>query len=307
MAGLTGSDRQMNTEAIIATLLSAAGYLKHAVADVATQSIKDAFIAAKSYLHRKFGENSEASKALELATAKPESLLRKSLLAEESASTDLASDPKLGGLISCLANLLPPSASSPRQNVDVSGNGNHVQVAGRDLIHTARLVRRNAITPDERHLNPAQREKIRELVARLAARFPGMEKRGKLSAAYAMLQRRFGVVSYLLISSSQYQEAVAYLGQQCAIRRSMLRRNDPVAHRNDLYRVVFAGGRALGWDGTRVYRFAQEKLGLKNAVTSLSELGPVQLDRLAGFIRREAATGAAGKGNPAVSGSASEK
>jgi hypothetical protein len=72
----------MQTEAIITTLLAAATFLKRPLQDVAGQPLKDAYEAAKHYLRRKFGQDSEAAKALELATGKPESLIRKALLAE---------------------------------------------------------------------------------------------------------------------------------------------------------------------------------------------------------------------------------
>src|SRR5258708_6605954 len=159
----------MNTEAIIATLLAAAAFLKRPIQDVASQSIKDAYGAVKDYLRRKLGEHSEAADALELATAKPESLLRKSVLVEESASADLANDAELARLVAVLAAALPPSTDLDRRTIHVVGHGNHVQVAGRDLIHTTRVVHRNVITPDERHLTTKQRERFRLVIGDVAA------------------------------------------------------------------------------------------------------------------------------------------
>src|SRR5882672_4778635 len=97
----------MQTEIILSTLLAGAAWLKHPAGEIARQAIKDAYAALKSHLHRKFGESSEASDALELATAKPESLLRKALLAEASASANLDSDAELGRLVEHLAAFLP--------------------------------------------------------------------------------------------------------------------------------------------------------------------------------------------------------
>jgi len=82
-----------------------------------------------------------------MATTKPESLIRKTLLAEECDNLDLRHDAELARQIENLAALLPSSAGPMRQTVRVAGEGNTVQVAGRDLIHTAKLIRRNAITP----------------------------------------------------------------------------------------------------------------------------------------------------------------
>jgi hypothetical protein len=134
----------MNTESILSTLLAAAAFLKHAVQDVAGQAIKDAYDVVKAHLKKRFGEPSSAAHALDLATDKPESLLRKALLAEESAPFQIERDAELALLVECLAALLPPALTTPL-SVRVEGPGNRVQVAGRDLIQTTKFVRRNTI------------------------------------------------------------------------------------------------------------------------------------------------------------------
>jgi len=277
----------MHPETIFSTLLSAASFLKHAAQDVARQSIHDAYEGAKTYLRKKLGPHADAVRALDLATAKPESLLRKALLAEESAAADLGRDAELVRLIETLAALLPSSTSPVRQSVRVTGHGNTVQVAGRDLIHTAKFIRRNAITPDERHLTVEQREHVRQLVGELAERLNGNSDTTNFGAVYRMLQRRFQVASYLLIPSNRYDEALSFLRQQRAIHRSHLRARNPVAYQNDLYRTIFAGARELGWSGEQVYRFAAEKLGLKAGVESLKELSARQLKTLAESIQQQ--------------------
>ena len=277
----------MHPETIFSTLLSAASFLKHAAQDVARQSIHDAYEAAKTYLRKKLGPHADAVRALDLATAKPESLLRKALLAEESAAADLGRDAELVRLIETLAALLPSSTSPVRQSVRITGDGNTVQVAGRDMIHTAKLIRRNAITPDERHLTTEQREHVRQLIGDLAERLDGNSDTANFGAVYRMLQRRFQVASYLLIPSSRYDEALAFLRQQRAINRPRLRARKPVAFQNDLYRAIFAGARELRWSGEHVYRFATEKLSLKNETTSLKELSALQLKNLACSIQQQ--------------------
>src|SRR5882762_5453522 len=104
----------MTTESILSTLLAAAAFLKHALEDVAGQSIKDAYAAAKTYLLKKFSANAEATRALEMATDKPESLLRKAVLAEETADSGLERDAELVRLIERLAAVLPASAELVR-------------------------------------------------------------------------------------------------------------------------------------------------------------------------------------------------
>jgi len=280
----------MQTESIFSTLLSAAAFLKHAVQGVASQAVRDAYEAAKSYMRKKFTANPDAARALELATEKPESLIRKALLVEDSAANGLDSDSELARLIENLAALLPPPANTVSQNVRVTGQRNIVQVAGRDLIRTEKVVRRDTITPDERHLTVEQRERIREVAGEVADRLAGDEGESNFAAVHRMLQRRFQVASYLLIPRSRYEEALGFLRQHRAINRPHLRGRNPVAYQNDFYRAIFAGARELGWDGEQVYRFATEKLDLKTAVASLKALGPVQLKALAGFVQREVRT-----------------
>jgi hypothetical protein len=277
----------MQPESIFSTLLAAAAFLKHAIQDLASESVRDAYEAAKAYLYKKIGTNPDATRALELATAKPESLIRKALLVEESASSDLDRDPELTLLIKRLAALLPPSAERVSQTVQVTGHRNVVQVAGRDFIQTDKLVRRNTITPDERHLTVEQRERIRQMGGELANRLAGDDGATNFAAVHRMLQRRFEVASYLLIPRVRYDEALAFLRQQRAIYRSCLSRRNPVAYRNDFYRAIFAGARELGWDTEQVYRFATEKLSLKTAIASLKALGPVQLKTLTRFIQHK--------------------
>lgn len=277
----------MQTESIFAVLLAAAAFLKHPVQAVAAESIRDAYEAAKVYLRRKFGPDTEAAKALELATAKPESLVRKALLVEESASAGLGADTELHALVERLAALMPPADPRDGQIVRVSGRGNHVQVAGRDIITTARHVQRAAITPDERHITVEQRADIRAVLGELATRLAGESGAPNFAGAHRILQRRFKVASYLLLSRESFGDALAFLKQQRAIHRSRLHRRNPAAYRNDFFRAIFAAGRELGWTGEQVYRFATAQLGLKRPVGSLKELGAVQLKSVAEAMRRK--------------------
>jgi len=280
----------MQTESIFCTLLAAAAFLKHAVQGVASQAVRDAYEAAKTYLRKKFAANPDATRALELATIKPESLIRKALLVEDSASSVLDRDSELARLIENLAALLPAPADTVNQNVRVNGHRNVVHVAGRDIIRTEKFVRRNTITPDERHLTIEQRERIRDVAGELADRLAGDGGEANFAAVHRMLQRRYQVASYLLIPRERYEEALGFLRQHRVINRSRLRGRNPVAYQNDFYRAIFAGARELGWDREQVHRFATEKLGLNSSVASLKALGPVQLKTLAGFIQRAVRT-----------------
>ena len=277
---------KMQTEAIINTLLTAAAFLKKPFQDAASLSLKDAYETAKNYLRNKFGDGTEAANALELATAKPESLIRKALLTEECTPADLANDTQVARLIERLAALLPACSGEVWQSVHVGGRANKVQVAGRDIIHTDRHVQRNAITPDDRHISAAQRRKINALSGDLAARLADEDELPNFAAVHRMLQRRYNVASYLLILREKYEDALGYLRQQCAIQRSHLRRRNPIAYQNDFFRSIHARRERLGWDKSQLHQFAFEKLRLKKPITSLKELGPIQLKSLAEYMQK---------------------
>ena len=274
----------METKIIIGTLLAAAALLKRPVQEITSQSLKDAYAAATAYLRKKLEANPDAVDALDMATEKPESLLRKALLVEESSGADLAGDVELAKLIDQLAELMASDGEWISQSVQVTGRNNRVQVAGRDFINAEKIIERNTITPDERHLTVEQRSHLQELISDLASRLAGKDDRPNFAGVHRMLQKRLNVASYLLIPREQFAEALAFLKQQRAIHRSALQRRNPVACRNVLYRAIFAGARELKWDGKRVYQFAAEVIGLKGQIDSLKELGALQLKALAGEV-----------------------
>lgn len=278
----------MQTETIITTLLSAAAFLKAPVQEVATQAIKDLFGTLAYYLKRKFGEHSQAAKALELAIEKPTSDARKAVLVEECATAGLEADVDLRQLVEQLAALLPKSTMRTQQSVHVSGQRHRVQVAGGDIITAERHVHRNAITPGEAHITAEQRTKLTALIAQVADRLAGEDGTPRFGAVHAMLQRRFSIASYLLLPAEKFEDAISFLLQQRAILRSRLRRRNPVAYERDFLRAIHARRVELGWIKPQLYAFAVEKLGLKKPLTALTQLGPVQLKTLAALMRREA-------------------
>jgi len=212
----------MQLDAIISTILSAAAFLKKPVQDAASDSIKDLLDAARYYLKKKFGEGSDGADVLELALEKPDSEMRKGLLVEEAHAEGLEADPELPRLARKLSALLPSTPESPSQDVRVQGRANKVLVAGRDVITTERVVHRNTVAPDERHVTVAQREHLRALIAELAARLAGADGKPNFAAGHRMLQRRFEVLSYALIPRDQFASALQFLKQQNATHRSRL-------------------------------------------------------------------------------------
>lgn len=101
----------------------------------------------------------------------------------------------------------------------MEGTRNQVNVAGGDLTVTSRLVRRNVITPDDRHLAREQRTRLRAAIHDLASRMARVGAPPNLAAVHAMLQRRFDVTSYLLIPRERYGEVLDYLRRELVVRR----------------------------------------------------------------------------------------
>lgn len=279
----------MNTESIVSVVLAAAAVLKEPATVVASQAVKDLYEAAKYYLRRKFASMPAAAEALEFATAKPQSPARKAALLEEAEPAELERDAELTSLVSRLETLLPRGAP-PSVTAYVTGTRNQVNVAGGDLTVTSRLVQRNVITPDDRHLAREQRTRLRTLIHDLAARLGGNGGEPNPAAAHAMLQRRFDVPSYLLIPRERYGEALAYLRQQLVVRRSVLLRRDPGRFRQEVFRSIYARATELGWSREALFRFASKGGDSARLLTSLKHLDTSQLRNLADRIHRVPAT-----------------
>lgn len=209
----------MHIDTIIQTLLSAAALLKKPAQDAATASIKRLFDATCRYLRRKLGDGSDGEKMLGLAVEKPESAMRKAVLVEEAHAAGLGADEDLVRLAEQLSALLPPASDSSGHRVQVSGQRNRVMVAGRDMIHTARVVQRTVATPDERHVTIDEKKQLRALIGELAARLGAQKGRPNFAAAHRMLQRKLSVESYALIPRERFAEAVRFLKQRCAALR----------------------------------------------------------------------------------------
>lgn len=284
----------MQTDTIITTILSAAAFLKEPIQAIASQSLRDVYEATKYYLRKKFGAGSAAAVALEAATEKPDSPGRKLTLLEESAPAALESDAELRRLIQMLAALLGGlGVLVPSASLTVSGSHNRIAVAGRDVIQTNRHVVRNAVTPDTSHLCAAHVAALRPLIVEVADRLADGTGAPNFAAVHRLLQRRFRVSSYLLIPADRFAAAMTFLKRQRAAHRGALRRRNPTAYANDFFRVIHAAARQLGWDRERVCCFAQARLGLREPVRSLRELGPTQLRTLAEALRRQSNAAAA--------------
>ncbi|MDP3069652.1 MAG: hypothetical protein Q8N18_05155 [Opitutaceae bacterium] len=277
----------MTTEAIVNALMSAASALKKPAEDLAAQGLKDLYAAVKARFQGKISGKPDAVDALEKATEKPESAARKAVLVEEIAETKFDDDLELMHLLQHLGKMLPPTEPTIRQDVRVRGRGNRVQVAAGNIINTEKHVQKNAITPDDRHLSGEQKKRLQPLIHELATRLAGEDGEPNYAKVHLMLQHQFNKTSYLLIDRGDFDKAAAFLKEQRAMNRSRLRSRNPVAYKNDFFRGIWSRAGELGWEKPQVYDFALEKLKLKKAISSLKELGPIQLKALSEAMQGE--------------------
>lgn len=277
----------MNPSSIATALVAAAALLKKPIAEVSAQAIQDSYHGVKNYLLRKFGAESPAAKALEMATDKPGSEARRLILTEEFASSDLKNDPQFASLFGQLQSDLKACNPVVPQIVRVVGDANHVQIAGRDLITTHKHVQRNIITPNERHLTVEQSSILRRVIGEVALRLGSAKNGPNYAAVHRLLQQRFAVHSYILIPRDQFDDAVSFLKERRAIYRSRMRRSDPAAYQNDLFRSIFFAADKLEWSPSQVCEYATKMLRIEEPIASLKELGPIQLKTVERLIKRE--------------------
>lgn len=281
----------MSYEEFCSIFAATAAYLQEPLQATAKIAITDGYESLKEKLLTRFrGQDVEhAVKSLE---QKPISSARRLLLQEEleECGTNLSSD-----LVQCAENLgsnLDITAGRDwRMNVSIkqSGTGNSVKFAGRDFIETKKVTRKNVVKPDDRHIDEKQAKVLKELVEKHAPKFAGEDGQPNYKAVYGELYREFDVNSYKLIRKEDFDQAVSFLQQLGARTRSRLKKSAPRTYRNEVYGSIFAKWRELGRNKSEIYEFAQDRLAIKRRITSLTKLGPNQLNRLNKELDKEVA------------------
>lgn len=145
---------------------------------------------------------------------------------------------------------------------------------------------RNEVVTDERHITEEQALKIREMVEELAHRLTGSDGKPAFGEVQQRLRNKFKVTSYKLIPRERFPEVVEWFKQVRGMNRGKVRRSNPELFKRDYYTSIKAGARSLGWSDEELYGFAKEFLKQKAALTSLTQLGPIQLQRLSQAIQR---------------------
>lgn len=160
----------------------------------------------------------------------------------------------------------------------VTGNGN--VVAGRDVNINRRVVKKNVVQPGPEHVTEAQKLKIKELIGELSEIGVKAGRAPSYGKWWNKFYKQFKVTSYHLLPAAEYDAAISWLYEQRARETPKLRRTDNQAWRNHRYRGIWARARELGMSDEQLYALATERLELKKPITSLTELGEQNLDRL---------------------------
>jgi len=174
-------------------------------------------------------------------------------------------------------------------------------------INTPRYSVRNEIKPGPEHITPAQRTIIndrlkelgdREAFVAIKKKFPdGPTNEEEEELAKDITSKCFQYLrgdfnrdvndgqSYHLLPLEKFDEALTWIAQRKAIKRSSLRRTDNELWRRDYERVIWGGMRDRRWQKQDVYDFALKKAIVTTPITSLKELGEQKLQALANAIR----------------------
>lgn len=181
-----------------------------------------------------------------------------------------------------LAGILRSSYMRAAESISVTqtvtGDGN--VVAGRDVNINRRVVKKNIVQPGPEHVTEAQKLKIKELVNELSEIGVKAGRAPSYGKWWGKFYKQFKVTSYHLLPAANFDAAISWLYEQRARETPKLRRTDNQAWRNHRYRGIWARVRELEISDERLYALAAERLELKMPITSLTELGEQNLDRL---------------------------
>lgn len=166
------------------------------------------------------------------------------------------------------------------------GKARDVIQAGGNVNIVKKVTVRNEVVPGERHITEEQAAEVQRMIEELAHRLTGADGKPAFGQAQQRLKNKFKVTSYRLIPRERFSEVVAWFKQVRGMNMGKVRRSNPELFKRDHYTSIKAGARSLGWSDEELYAFAREFLNRKAALTSLTQLGPIQLQRLSQAIQR---------------------
>jgi len=176
-------------------------------------------------------------------------------------------------------------ANSPNA-VQMSVIGNRNVIAGRDMIHTKKIVQKIVTQPGPQHITEEQAYEVKRLIDELALIDVRSGRADSHKTWYTWLYRKFKVTSYKTIPSEKYEAVISWLSQQKAINRKKLRRTDKGEWQNQLFAGIYTRWAKLGYEKDAIYDFAFQRLGLDEPIISLKDLGEQNLKKLYEIVFR---------------------
>ena len=174
------------------------------------------------------------------------------------------------------------SSGSIRQTIV---GDNNTQVAG-DYVENKKVLQKNIVQPDHRHIDEATAFEVKRLIDFLAEIDVLAGRSDSHSGWFSRLYRRYRVTSYKLIPVESGEDAIQWLRQQVPQQRSKIRRKVPDEWRQQLYKSIWSKAGRLGLGKQEVYDLALRRLALQKPLSSLKELGEQKLKTLYDIIIR---------------------
>ncbi|MGR6980846.1 hypothetical protein ACUHGC_05410 [Testudinibacter sp. P27/CKL/0425] len=139
-------------------------------------------------------------------------------------------------------------------------------------------------TPSKEHIDASIAFRIRELIAKLAEKeqAAGATPQQAFAKWYSAIRKRYKVTTYQAIPANLGEEAITWLQQQSAIKRTKIRRNDNAQWRREHYTGIYARSANLGISKGELYNIVLQKYGKR--ISSLTQLGERDLRSLYQYI-----------------------
>ncbi len=134
------------------------------------------------------------------------------------------------------------------------------------------------------HIDDHTAYKIKELVDNIVNKevAGGATSQKAYAKWYGSLKKRYKVTSYTLIPAHLGNEAISWLQQQAAIKRTKIRRNNTSSWRTEHYSAIYARSGNLGISKGELYNIVLSKFNKR--ISSLSQLSDVNLQKLYQYI-----------------------
>lgn len=277
----------MEWETALKVIVSASAFLKKPIENAFTKAVSDGYCALRDHIAKRFAKEKDVLDAIQKVDSRPESIARQQVLLEEFQQYDIASDAKLIDLLGMLETVLNQAGASSESHINItqSGNGNRINMAGRDINISEKKIERPIIQPNESHISEEQSKQISDKIAAISKIDEDAGKNSSYRELYGTLKNMFKCTSYKTLPVDQFDDAMSWLNQEVGKRTRSLRRSNNDEWRKQKYRLIHGAAKTLKLSDEEIKQFAAIELELKAPPKSLKELKERQLDALAEKLR----------------------